>query len=138
MIYSTSNLTLIADCNTLVAWATREKANLVFKKLSDERSTVRYAETSQELDAELSGVIAEIAAQVSIIAVLPEGPAKEQAEDKKTKLEYKKFFLENRKETYGSVALLEKEMDLARVTREIEEVDEFITTITNHRNTLNS
>ena len=34
--------------------------------------------------------------------------------------------MENRKESYGTVALLEKEMDLSRVEQEIEEVDAFI------------
>jgi hypothetical protein len=44
--------------------------------------------------------------------------------------------LENRKESYGAVALLEREVDLARVSKEIIEVEDFITVITNHAATL--
>ena len=44
---------------------------------------------------------------------------------KKVKLEYKKFLLENRKDSYGSVELLQKELELAKVTRELEEIDAF-------------
>ena len=129
MNYSVNTLTQVADCNVLLALATKEKADLTFKKLSDERMTARFTETSIELDAALQGVIAEIAATETIINVLPDGPSKEDAMDKKTRLEYKKFVLETRKESYGSVALLEKEMDLARVNQEINEVDAFIAVI---------
>jgi hypothetical protein len=42
------------------------------------------------------------------------------------KLEYKKFLLENRKESYGAVALPQKELDFERVNKELEEVEAFI------------
>ena len=136
MNYSVTNLTQVADCNALLAWAGKEKADLTFKKLSDERLTERYAETSLELDAVLQGVLAELAATETIISVLPDGPSKDQAQDKKTRLEYKKFLLETRRENYGSVALLEKEMDLGRVLQEIAEVDAFVVAVEAHRDTL--
>lgn len=44
--------------------------------------------------------------------------------------------LENRRESYGVVALLENELDLERLNKEIAEVDVFIAAITAHRNTL--
>jgi len=129
MNYSVINLTQIADCNVLLTWAAKEKADLEFKKLSDQRLTTRYAETSLELDAILQGVLAEIAATDTIIAVLPDGPSKDDAINKKTRLEYKKFLLETRKESYGTVALLEKEMDLGRIYQEIAEVDAFVAAV---------
>ncbi len=129
MNYSISNLTQVADCNALLSWAAKEKADLNFKKISDERLTLKYGETAQELDAVLQGVLAELAATDTIISVLPDGPSKEDALNKKTRLEYKKFLLETRRESYGTVALLEKEMDLARVTQELNEVEVFITTV---------
>ena len=131
-----TNLTQIADCNALLAWAGKEKADLVFKRISDERLTVRYADTAQELDALLHGVIVELTATETIIAVLPDGPTKDDAINKKTRLEYKKFLLETRRESYGVVALVEKEMDLARVNRELEVVDSFITAVETQKSTL--
>jgi hypothetical protein len=136
MNYSVENLTQVTDCDVLLTWAQREKADLNFKKLSEERLTTRYAETALEVDAVLQGVNTELTAVDTIIAVLPEGPTKEDAIDKKTRLEYKKFLLENRKESYGVVALLEKEMELARVIQEIEEVDVFITAVKGKRDAL--
>ncbi len=136
MNYSITNLTQVADCDALLSWAAKEQADLNFKRLSDERLTVRYAETAQELDAVLQGVLAELTATDTIIAVLPEGPSKEEAIDKKTRLEYKKFLLETRRESYGSVALLEKEMDLARVMQEITEVNVFIASVSGRKTEL--
>jgi hypothetical protein len=129
MNYSISNLTLVADCNSLLAWAAREKADLNYKKITIERVAQKYAETSVGLDAEIQGVIAEIAATETIIAALPEGPSKEAQLDKLTRLEYKKFVLENRKESYGSVALLQKESELGRIDQQIVEVDAFVAAV---------
>jgi len=130
MSYSTSKITTVADCDLLLAWAAKEKADLNFKKLSEERLTNNYSTASIEIDAELQAVLTEITATETIIATLPAGNSKEDAGKKKVKLEYKKFLLENRKESYGVVALLEKEHDLAKVTLELAEIDAFTAAIT--------
>jgi len=138
MNYSIFHLTQVADCNVLLSWAAKEKADLNFKKLSDERQTERFAENALELDAVLQGVLAELAATETIISVLPDGPSKEDALNKKTRLEFKKFLLETRKGSYGTVALLEKEMDLGRIIQELEEVDAFIAAVEARRAVLNA
>jgi len=129
MNYSVQNLTQVADCDVLLSLAQKEKADLTFRKLSVERLTDRYAETSVEVATQLQGVIAELAAVDSYIAILPDGPIKDEALDKKTRLEYKKFLLEGRVESYGVVALLEKQMDLGRVEQEIAEIDAFMAAV---------
>ncbi|MBA4134942.1 MAG: hypothetical protein C0525_09475 [Flavobacterium sp.] len=129
MNYTVQNLTQVADCDVLLSLAQKEKADLTFRKLSVERLTDRYAETSVEVATQLQGVIAELAAVDSYIAILPDGPIKDEAVDKKTRLEYKKFLLEGRVESYGVVALLEKQMDLGRVEQEIAEVDAFVAAV---------
>lgn len=136
MSYTISGLTTVGDCDVLLTSAGKEKADLDFKKLSEERLVNRYATTSVEVDAILQGVLVELSAVNTIIGVLPDGPTKDEEIKKKVKLEYKKFLLENRKESYGAVALLEKEMDLARVVKELDEVNSFITIITAHKATL--
>ena len=136
MPYSISNVTQVSDCDVLLTWSEKEKAELAFKKLSEERLTTKYASTSIEVAAELQGVLAEISAVDIVIGILPEGETKEEEIKKRTKLVYKQFLLENRKESYGVVALLQKESDLARVTKELEELDAFIATVTAHKATL--
>ncbi len=135
-MYSVTNLTTVADCDVLLTMANKEKADLAFKKLSEERLVTNYSTTSVEIDAVLQGVIAEIAAVDSILAVLPNGPTKDSEEKRKVRLEYKKFLLENRKESYGAVALLEKELDLERVNKQLDEVNLFIDAVTAHKATL--
>ena len=135
-MYSVTNITTIADCDVLLTMANKEKADLAFKKLSEERLVTNYSTTSVEIDAVLQGVIAEIAAVDSILAVLPNGPTKDSEEKRKVRLEYKKFLLENRKESYGAVALLEKELDLERVNKQLDEVNLFIAAVTAHKATL--
>ena len=135
-MYSLNKINTVADCNVLLTWAEKEKSDLTFKQLSVERVAVNYSSTSIEIDAVLQGVVAEISAIDTIIGTLAEGPTKEDLVKKKTRLEYKRFLLENRKESYGSVALLEKELDLERINKELDEVDVFITTITDHKATL--
>ena len=136
MSYSVTRVTTVADCDLLLRSAGKEKAELEFKKLSEQRLTNKYATSSVEVEAILQGVLVELSAVNTIISVLPEGPTKEEEIKKKVKLEYKKFLLEDRKESYGAVALLEKELDLARVDQQLDEVDSFITIITNHKATL--
>ena len=135
-MYTVSNLTTIADCDVLLTMANKEKADLAFKKLSEERLVTNYSTTSVEIDAVLQGVLAEISAVDTIIATLPEGTTKENEEKRKVRLEYKKFLLENRKESYGAVALLEKELDLERVNKQLDEVNLFIDAVTAHKATL--
>jgi hypothetical protein len=136
MGYSVNGITQVADCDVLLTWAQKEKADLNFKKLSEDRLTTRFASSSVEVQAILQGVIAELAALNTVIVALPEGPTKVDETKRKVKLEYKKFLLENRKESYGAVALLQKELDLQRINKELVEADAFITAITTHKATL--
>jgi hypothetical protein len=136
MAYSVNGITQVADCDVLLTWAQKEKADLSFRKLSEDRLTTKFETSSVEVQAILQGVIAELSALATVIAVLPDGPTKVEEIKRKVKLEYKKFLLENRKETYGAVALLQKELDLQRINKELDEADAFITTITAHKATL--
>ncbi|WP_162127950.1 hypothetical protein [Flavobacterium phycosphaerae] len=136
MNYSVQNLTQVADCNVLLTWAEREKADLAFKKTAEERLIVKYAETSIEIDAVLQGVITELAVTDGIIASLPDGPVKDEQLKKRKKIDYKKFLLETRRETYGVIALLQKELDVTRLDRELAEIDVFIETVKTYKENL--
>ena len=138
MNYSVSNLNEVVDCIELLSWATREKEDLDHRRRNELRLVTKYGETSIEVDAVLQGVVVEISATELIIAGLPEGHAKQDAIVKLTKLVYKKFLLETRREDYGTLALLGKEMDLARILKEMEEVDVFMSSIEDRKTFLES
>lgn len=136
MTYSVQNLTEVTDCEMLITLSQKEKADLEFQKLSAERLTTKYRDNSVEIESTLQGVIAELDGVNTVLAVVPAGPTRDDLLNRKTKLEYKKFLLENRKSSYGVVALLEKQLDLERINREITEVDGFITVITDRKTEL--
>ena len=129
MIYSVGNLTQTVDCDVLLSWAAKEKADLNHQRYSEERQASRYGDTSAEIEVSIQATIAEIAAEASAIDSLPAGPSQDERIFKKQQLEYKLLVLEHRKKSYGVVALLEQEMELGRVDQEIEEVDAFIAAV---------
>ncbi len=136
MNYTLMNLTQVNDCNVLLAWAAKEKADLAYQKTTDERFSVKYSETAQEVEAALLSVLAQLNAVDITIAALPDGPVKDDELDNKTRLEYRKFVLESRKEAYGTIALLQKQTEIARVDLEMTEMDNFIAAVQAHQLTL--
>ena len=130
MNYSLQNLTQTVECDVLLSRAQKRRADLNHKKYSEESLTARYGETSAEIEASLEVVTAEIAAETTIIASMPDGTIKDAHIFKKKQVEYKQLVLEHRLESYGVVALLEQEMDVKLVDQQIEEVDAFIGAVT--------
>ncbi|MFN0050091.1 MAG: hypothetical protein ACKVOU_13290 [Cytophagales bacterium] len=133
MSYSVNLITTKADCDTLITMSNKEKDDLNFRKTSLSRNQVNYSENSAEINAELQVTNAEIASLTTVIASLPDGNAKDDNAKKLKKLEYRKFLLEDRQDNYGVVALLEKEHDIARIEKELEETDAYILALTTRK-----
>lgn len=129
MSYSTALLTTAADCDLLIGLANKVEGDLEFRKLSLQRQQTSYTENSVEVNSELDAVTAELTALTSIIASLPDGTNKEEQITKKKKAELKQYLLSQKKDEYGSVALLNKEYELGRIERELEETQTFITAL---------
>jgi hypothetical protein len=136
MTYTVSLLTTRPDCEALINLANREKNTLAYRKLGLERQILSATITSAEIESNLLAVTAEIDALQQVYDNMPEGPAKEDIFTSITKAEYRKFLLEQRKENYGVLALLEKEYNIASVDRSIAETDDFVAQVTAHMNTL--
>ena len=126
MAYSKEMLTSATDCDLVLVMAADEKADLEFKKVTADRHTTIYTANAAEIDADLQTVNAEITVLETIIPNLPEGPAKAENSDKLVKANYKKFTLENRKESAGVIALLQSQLESERYALELAEVDAFI------------
>ena len=136
MDYSVSLLTTRPDCQALIDLANSEKGTLAYRKTGFERQHLTATVTSQEIESSLVAVTAEIGALQLAHGTLSEGPSRDTIFNNIKKCEYKKFLLEQRKENYGVLALLEKEYDIASVDRNIAETDDFIDQVTVHMNTL--
>lgn len=130
MPYTVASLTSAADCDLMLTMAGKQKSDLSFRKLSLERQQTHYAENAVELESELAIANAEAAALDSVIATLPEGDIKDENVTRRKRLELKQFLLNEKKDNFGGVALLDKEHDLALVSRQVEEIDVFIAAVT--------
>ncbi|NJL13363.1 MAG: hypothetical protein HC913_10415 [Microscillaceae bacterium] len=136
MEYSFNQLTTVADCDALLALAGKEKADLEFKQLSLRRSRDSYLERSTQLNSDIQVGESELAALNTVIAGLPEGEIKEDNENRRTRLQFRLFTLNESLEKYGSVALLEKEMEMGLVEKQLEELQLFITALENRKASL--
>jgi len=124
--YSVTQLATVVDCDAVLNIATKEQKDLDWKKISIGRQKEMYSENAVEIATELAAKQAELTALDAVIAGLPDGELKDENIKKKKRAEYSIFLLNDRQANYGAVALLEKEYDLQRVLKELEETTVFI------------
>lgn len=119
--YPVSQLTTIEDCDALIGIAEKEQKDLEWEKLSLQRKKDQYTNNAFENATELAARRAELSTLDTVIAGLPESPYKTEQVKKRTTAWYRVFLLENRQTSFGDVAVLEKEYELQRVQRELDE-----------------
>lgn len=129
MLYNVEMLTTVAECESVLAVAEKEKKDLLFRKTSLERQKEAYSLNGQENDDELLATETELNALKGVVSTLPEGKTKADNEKRIRRLDLKKFLLTQKDKDYGSVALLVREFDLGLLNKELEEVEAFITII---------
>lgn len=133
MSYSVNLLATVAECDSVLAVADKEKKDLSYRKTSLERQKESYTSNSIEIDADMAATDAEITALQGIVAALPAGSARDDNETRLKRLELKKFLLAQKDKSFGGVALLVREFDLERVNKELTEADAFITAVTDRK-----
>ncbi|MEO8769974.1 MAG: hypothetical protein ABI402_07810 [Ferruginibacter sp.] len=136
MDYTVSLIVNRADCQAMIDTANDEKATLAYRSTGLQRQKQQAGTTSVSIDADLAAAVAEISALNTVLGDLPEGATKEETKVKLTKAEYKKFLLDQRKISYGSLALIEKEYNIAVAEQSVAETDAFILALTNRMNEL--
>lgn len=136
MSYSISFLLTTEDCDNMLAIAQKERDDAAFRKTSVERRQSATSSRSVEVSTELQTVNTELATWNALIGTLADGPVKSNLEDRVIRLEYRKFLLEGRSESYGTIALIEQELELALLNQSITEIDAFIAQVSAHRATL--
>ncbi len=136
MDYTISLLTSKPDCQALIDISTSERAILDHKRVGYELQRSTAATTSVSIEADLASVTAEIAAYQTVVDSLPDGPVREENNNKLIKCQYKKFLLEQRKVNYGVLSVLQKEFDIACLEKNIAEIDAFVVLLQDKLDTL--
>ena len=95
-----------------------------------------YEERSVKHETDLAAVTAELSSLNGVVGSLPEGQVKDDIESRIKRLEYRKWLLEERSDTYGAIALLEQQLAVAEINAQLEEIDAFIAEVTDHKTSL--
>jgi hypothetical protein len=122
MNYSVNRLTKAADCDAVIARINKEKANLEFEKLSVLRDYEFAISRSTKLTADIQVATQEIAVYDQVIAGLPEGEIKEEQLVKRRKADNRLFNYNEFMQKYGSTALLEMEMKVNLIDKQLAEL----------------
>jgi hypothetical protein len=129
MAYSVTRLTTKAECDDLLEKARAEKKSVAYRRDGFEIQQNNYRERSIDVQSELKSVQAQLGVLNTVIPALPEGDQKEEEITKLKKLEVRERQLKSLNEDFGVLALLEKELEVDRATKEEESIDAFIVAI---------
>jgi hypothetical protein len=129
MSYSLQKITTMEDCDLLLENANNEKSELDFRILSLQRQRESYSTNSFEVSTELQLVQNQLAGVISVLGVLPDGNDKDEATIKKAKYELQLLVLNRRQKAYGNIALLDKELDLARAENQMATLDDYLSQV---------
>lgn len=126
MSYSLNQIITREDCEALLNAAQLERQDIELRRLQQEKQYRQVTMGTTGIDAALAAVITERAAVETVVAGLPEGTTKEQMSKRLMVLNLKKVQLEDRREKYGVLALLQKEYAIATINKEIVENDSYV------------
>lgn len=126
LAFSVHQLTSVAACDLVLASAGRERAGLLNRQQNIQFQSTQLAGSAPEVQAELAGITAQLNGINAMLPGLPEGAAKAKYTTEKERLEYQQKVVAKRADNGGVLALLDRELDLARISAELTALDGFI------------
>lgn len=129
MAYSVDKITAPADCDTLVANAQKEIADLDFKKNLLEHRSDLIDGSSSETAVELTAVAKERQGIDSLLVGMPDGKTKNMYIKRQGFLQSREVVLKEQLEHVGLISELTNELDIAQIDVQIAEINKFITAV---------
>ncbi len=127
MAYSLSKISTKADCDTLIASVQKEKSSLEFQQTTLEHHEEVFENgQASSIDKELAALNTELTGVAAIIDTLDPGKVKENYVKKQASLTLRQLILTEKKNYYGTVALVQTEFELAQVALQITEASNLI------------
>lgn len=115
MIYSVEKLSTVAECDIVLSTIAEKKAGILYRKGLVAHRQALVAKSSAEITSELASLAIEIAGLENMVATLPEGSRKKDAQSDLDKAAFRKKVLLGRMEEQGTPALLNIELELGQL-----------------------
>jgi hypothetical protein len=129
MNYSTTNLSSASECDALLSLANRDKENLLYRRSNLNYRKSQVLASSADFEADYAEVVNDLQSLTTSLLTFPEGKRKEEMITDKMALEVKLRVMNERKDNYGIIGILQREYDLAVIDESIAETDAFIAAI---------
>ena len=129
MAYSLNLITVLTQLTALKTATEKEIRVIDYQQTGIEMKKDTYVTTGAEIDVEMATLDTEIKALASVLATLPAGDAKDFNTAKFKKAEYAYFVASERDKKYGSVALVDKELDMAKNVQLLIVLKDFVAAI---------
>lgn len=136
MAYTVTLLTTVADCNSVIAMAQKDKKNYEHKKDNLLFTQENSQENSSERQAKLLILNSEVTMLQTIIAGLPEGEMKEETITELMRKQTSQRVLSSATNAATPVSILDHELEIARLDLNITETVAFINEVEAHKATL--
>jgi hypothetical protein len=136
MAYSIINLQSIAECDELLAIVSRERRGMENRKESLEIRNENMQESSTDYEADLASMNSELNHLNTTIPTMPEGAKKEAMITDQIILTGRIRLLNQRRSNFGTMGILQRELDIELLERGIEAYNEFIDGVNTHKATL--
>jgi hypothetical protein len=133
MAYSLSNLTSVADCDLLIGMLTKEQEDLVFQQVVQTKRADDLSDNSVDFQTDLISVQGELDIIEGVIAALPNGPQKEKQLTAKLALELRLRRLNERKDNYGPVGLINAQYQIEVLDLTLSSINNLIADVQTRR-----
>ena len=132
MSFSVNKLTTIAQCDTLLTTKQRERTGLA-NRLNNLQFQLDNWDDATSATAELTTTQALITGLTPVVNALTDGDDKRRNQNQLNRYETRANNLISKVENYGTIALLEKELDRDTLTGNIATLDTFVAAVTTRR-----
>lgn len=136
MSYSTVKLTTVAQCDDVLAMAANKKSDFLYEQTGISRSSTGIERSNAKLSADLASVTAQLSGYTAALDVLTDEKSRANMQSKIRKLNDRKENLEERVGKSGTSSILENELDLMLLDKQIAEIELFMTAVTDRKSGL--
>ena len=133
MPFSTNQITLASEADTLLQMAQRDKRNLEYRREGISIRSENSAETAVEQAAELTEAQQDLEQTITALATLPPGEYRDTQEIKKMELELKIKKLTRTGSKGSAVSLLEMEYDSHLYDQRLAGIAGFMTAVNDRK-----